>query len=284
MQLVTQLEEDSLIKIGIHQSHYHYEYTKTLEKIFEGNKIIVMNDISLANDLDLDILFVNTIQNLPMDWVKFIGFNPDCKKVLTIHEINSELRHNPILKKFDAINVTYKPMRWYLRSHNIYSGPIFTLPYLLHEKKYPNKSDMYVFPGKIESFRRDYERTLEFLPRGEEVMILGEPMGKYGKKIIDKFSMNRRVHVSTERVPEEEYQKHLQDCKGIISVLKNPTRGVNRIVKEWYGKTKIFSAYFEAIKYGKELITNVAVSDINYLDYKKDKVQNYFNMIMERFL
>ena len=97
----------------------YYSFLKRVEKTC-NNKI--------------DLLFVNTIKEFPIDLAHYLNFKPKCKTILTIHHVNTWLSSNCIfnlkkprktfetnlclflissciLPKFDAINVIYSPMK-----------------------------------------------------------------------------------------------------------------------------------------------------------------------------
>ena len=280
------------MKIGILEyQKFHKVYVKTLASICEDHDIRIFFDKqrALDNTTKLDLLFVNTIRPLPWDNLKWITANLKCKTILTIHEANTELLyHKPILKKFDAISVPLQQIKNYIIENNLYKGKIFTFPFLLHEKKYSNENNMLVVPGKIEKFRRDYDLILNSLLKSEKLCLLGEPIGTYGHKIMLRcIELNDRgydIKYYSKRVPEKEYQTILKNCRAIVSFLKEETKGFNKLKKEYYGKTKACGAMFEAIRYGKNFISNLNIQ-INYKDYLLRDWKKYFEKeVVEEFL
>jgi len=270
---------------------FHNVYAETLAKICEDYNVFFYTDKNTAikSSKNLDLLFVNTIRPLPWDNLRWLTANLKCKTILTIHEANTELLfHKPILNKFDAISVPLQQIKDYIIENNLYKGKIFTFPFLLHESKYPNENNMRVVPGKIEKFRRNYDFILDSLLKSEKLCLLGEPIGTYGDKIILKcIDLNDRgynIKYYTKKVPEKEYQETLKECKSILSFLNHETKGLNKLVKEYYGKTKACGAMFEAIRYGKLFINNLNIQ-IDYKDYLLEDWKKYFKeKVVEEFL
>jgi len=252
------------LKVGICEWHYHHQYIKTLQRLCKNHEVVTYD--YLPRNPDVDILFVNTVQNLPMDWVKFIGWNPRCKTVLTVHEANSELRWNPILKKFDAIAVTYEPIKEYAKKY--YKGKIFTIPFALFEG-HPERSfynPYYVVPGRIESFRRDYS----LLEGYEPICYLGCPVGKRGRLIVKRADL-----YFDDFVPQYLYDDILRGCRAVVAPLRNPTKGTNRVTREYYGVTKCCGAMFEAVRFGKPFVCNLPII-MDYKDYTVKIWRKYF--------
>ena len=153
------------MEIGILEyQKFHSVYSNTLEQICEDHRVYLYNDPKQAKkeSKQLDLLFVNTIRPLPWDIIKWLRFKSKCKTILTIQEANTDLFFNRILlNKFDAISVLHPPIKDYILEKKMYRGKIFTFPWELHEKVYPNTNNMIVVPGKIEGFRRDYNAILK---------------------------------------------------------------------------------------------------------------------------
>ena len=99
----------------------------------------------------LDTLLVNTIHEVPHHLLPFLYLKPNKKMILTIHHVNTWLHQKIvfkplhlimtietniatflikgfILKKFDALNVIYRPLKDYITHHTTYEKPVFTLP------------------------------------------------------------------------------------------------------------------------------------------------------------
>jgi len=261
------------MKIGIleYQNH-HISYLNTLSKICEDHNVKIFKDYKEAQGQtgSLDLLFVNTITPLPKDMFRWINFKPKCKTILTLHELNTDFKTMKfIINKFDAISVPLKSMKNYIIKNKLYDGTIHNFPFMLHEKVYPNKNNMIVIPGRIENFRRDYSVVWRTIKKEDKCCLLGEPIGKYGDMVLNTCNHLNEVGYTFKTfnafIPQDIYDKTLKECKSIMTPLKIPTKGHNRLFKEYYGKTKACGAVFESIKYGKEFVSTVNF-DIKYKD------------------
>ena len=278
------------MNIGILEyQDYHKVYTHTLEEISSNHNVYIYFNIkdALGSTDKLDLLFVNTIRPLPWDMYKWFRFKPKCKTILTTHEINTDFKTMRfIIKKFDAISVPLKTMKEQIEKK--FNGKIFTLPFMLHEKVYPNTNNMIVVPGKIEDFRRDYSIIFKNMLKSEHWCFLGEPIGIYGHKVmlecINRNDYGYNIKYFSSFVPKKLYEDILKGSKIIYAPLKNPTKGHNGLFKEYYGKTKACGAMFEAIKYGKTFKSNLDIK-VDYKDYLvKDWIKYFEKEIIEGFV
>ena len=271
------------MEIGILEyQKFHSVYSDTLERICEDHKVYLYNNPKYAkkDSKKLDLLFVNTIKPLPWDIIKWLGFKSKCKTILTIHEANTDLFFNRILlNKFDVINVLHQNIKDYILENKLYNGKIFTLPFMLHEKVYPNINNMIVVPGRIEGFRRDYNVILKIMRKDEHWCLLGKPVGTYGHCILEECATLRKEGYNIETfktvVPNNIYENILMGCKMIYAPLKNPTVGLNKLCKEIYGKTKAVGSMFEAMKYGKTFMCTEDIK-LDYKDYLLKDWKKYF--------
>jgi len=240
----------------------------------------------------IDLLFVNTMQVTNYYLPRYFGFNPKCKKIVTVHTANAWLKQKPvinlkkpiltvdtnlssfivrlfILPKFDAINVIYAPIKDYILKETDYDKKIFTLPFNFYDKtkkidKKENKKIQFVLPGQIEEHRRDYEVVLDSFeklfnkyPDKIDLYLLGYPVGNYGKLILKKCKKMKEKGYSIitfdKFIPEEEYNEIISNSDFIISPIKIET-GSWGIIQERYGMTKASAVVFEAIQYAKPLV------------------------------
>jgi len=260
------------MEIGILEyQNFHSEYTNSLKQICEDHNVNIFNDIQKAKETmgSLDLLFVNTIRPLPWDMLNWITFKPKCKTILTIHEVNTDFKTmKQIIKKFDAISVPLQQMKDYIIEKKLYHKQIYTFPFMLHEKVYPNKNKMIVVPGKIEKFRRNYDTLWNKMNKSDYWCFLGQPIGNYGQVVLKLCEKMRELGYSIKTfddfVPNDIYDDILKNCKSIVSPLRTPTKGYNKIFNEYYGKTKACGAMFESVKYGKKFVNNLDLK----LDYK----------------
>jgi len=269
------------MKIGILEYHYHAVYIDTLKRICSNHEVTIFDNVKDAKKQsnNLDLLFINTIQPTPWDifnWIKKLN----CKTIWTIHEVNTDFKFSKILlKKFDAISVPLQLLKEYIIKEKNYNNNIFTIPFMLHEKCYPNTNNTYVVPGRIEKFRRDYDSVFDMISKDQKWCFLGEPIGTYGTEIIKKCSeynsKGYNIKYFTGFVPASTYENILKGCNTIVSPLKKQTIGTNKLCKETYGKSKICGAFFEAIKYGKPFMSDIKIK-ANYKNYLLKDWQEYF--------
>jgi hypothetical protein len=251
---------------------------------------------------DLDLLFVNSIQDTMRDVIHWLRFKSPCKSLLTIHNVNSILKFpdmdikKPIrsldtlltylamkfvvLPKFDAIIVLGQPLKDYIIKNKLYDKPIFVIPFKYHEKMYVNLFDTIVVPGRVEEHRRDYDAFLDYIKKEDSVVLLGEPIGDYGKRIIEKCKqMNKQgyhIEFFEGRVPDSLYQSNLVNAYTIVFPKVKESHGYGT-TKEIYGQTKMVGAYFDAIKYGKKYIEGPPWVEIpiRYEDFSLERMKKY---------
>jgi hypothetical protein len=279
----------------------HYDIVLKNEN--EGINSFLKRVEKICNE-KIDILFVNTFQVTNFYLPRYFGFNPKCKKIITVHTANAWLNQKPvinlkkpiltldtnvssfivrrfILPKYDAINVLYSPIKDYILKETDYSKKIFTLPFnffngkVKADKKKDNKIK-FVIPGQIEKHRRDYDIVIDafenlFNNFKEEISLylLGYPVGDYGKLILKRCKLIKEKGYNIinfdEFVPEEEYNQIISDCDFIISPIKIET-GSWGLLEEKYGVTKASAIIFEAIQYAKPLVIPVDFNIIKELD------------------
>jgi len=277
-----------------------YERVQTYLKNTEEYEIILkednetishfLNRVETICNEKIDLLFVNTIQMSTIRVAPYLGFKPKCKMILTIHMVNHWLKqkiafnprhllrsgdvscsillvHRFILPKYDAINVIYSPLKEYIQENTDFKKPVFTLPFNFYNGAKSSKKDnkiKFVVPGLIETYRRDYDLTLDvfedlFKKYGKKIQLtlLGKPVGKGGNKIIERCEVLRKkgydVSFSKGFIPEQEYDKILTEKNVIFSPLNIETKRESGII-EIYGKTEGSALPFEAIQYCKPLI------------------------------
>jgi len=252
----------------------------------------------------IDILFVNTIQMSCINLPHYFRLKPKSKMILTIHTANHWLKkkfafnpknifrstdatistflaRNFILPKFDAINVVYPPIKDYVQKNTDYKKPVFTLPFNFFDESKTitiSRDDnkiRFVVPGLIETFRRDYDLTLNVFEKLFEkyndkisLCILGKPVGPGGKRIVEKCEKLKQkgfdISFSKGFIPEEEYDKILIENDVIFSPLNVKTKRDTGI-EEIYGTTEGSALPFEAIQYAKPLIVPKEFNIINEL-------------------
>lgn len=263
----------------------------------------------------IDLLFINTIQETILDLPRFLRFKPNCKMILTIHSVNSWFSMKPeidlkkifrtvdtnlskiferffVLPKFNGINVIYPPIQEYIEQKIDYKKPVFKIPFGFHDKEIDKKpvkkkynEILFVVPGQIEEHRRDYETVINafekiFEKNNEKtrLILLGYPVGAYGKKILKKCEEFKEkgynITCYDSFVSEEEYNNIMKTVDFLILPIKVLSLGLG-VTKEYYGLTKGSAAVFEAIQYGKPII---APDDFNMVKEMKSSTIKYKNI------
>ena len=282
------------------------DYEIVLKKKNESLNSFLKRVEKICNE-KIDLLFVNTIQETILDLPRFIGFKPKCKMILTIHSVNSWFSMKPeldlkkifrtvdtnlskpliklfILSRFDGINVIYPPIKDHIEKNIDYKKPVYKIPFGFHEKgkDIGKKSDkiLFVVPGQIEEHRRDYDTVLDaFEKNGKKagLILLGYPVGNYGKKILKKCEKLKEkgfdIKYYDSFVPEEEYNNIMKKSDFLVFPIKIQSLGLG-VTKEYYGLTKGSAAVFEAIQYGKPMIVP---DNFNVVEELKNSAVKYTN-------
>jgi hypothetical protein len=279
------------------------QYEVVLKKDSEGIHSFLKLVEKICNE-KIDILFVNTFQVTNFYLPRYFGFNPKCKKIITVHTANAWLNQKLvinlkkpiltldtnissfivsrfILPKFDAINVLYSPIKNYILKETDYRKKIFTLPFNFFDAKIKgddkkDKKIQFVIPGQIEKHRRDYDVVIDAFEKifnnfndKISLYILGYPVGDYGIYILKrcKTMKERGYNIFTfdKFVSEEKYNKIISNSDFIISPIKIET-GSWGLLEEKYGITKASAIVFEAIQYAKPLVIPANFKIIKELD------------------
>lgn len=333
-------------EIGILEYHYHSMFFYTMARIcktkntnvtlFTTNKIFSLmekhlkrkdqyniilkeEDESINSFLKrvericnekIDLLFVNTIQETCKDLPHYFRFNPSCKMILTIHNVNAFLNkkitinikkpfrtldtilssiiiQRIVLPKFNGI-VVYPPIKDYIIVNKMYSKEIFTMPFTFYDETKSREIDRqdkkikFVVIGTIEKQRRDYDLVLDTFenlfnkfPNDISLCLLGGPIGSYGQQIIRRCKKIKEkgydIQFFEEFVPEETFSKILMESTVVFSPTKLETRGLG-VIKEIYGVSKASGALCEAIQYGKP---SVVPSELNIMKELKSSTLKY---------
>jgi len=263
----------------------------------------------------IDLLFVNTIQESMLDLPRFFFFNPKSKMILTIHSVNSWFSMKPeldfkrifrtvdtnlskifarlfVLPKFDGINVIYPPIKEYIGNEIGYKKPVFKLPFGFFNNNYKNiynnndnNKILFVVPGQIEEHRRDYDSIIDAFQKTFEkdkgmagLILLGYPVGSYGKNIIKKCEKFKEkgydITFYNDFVPESEYNKVMKTVDFLILPIKTLSSGLG-VTKEYYGLTKGSAALYESIQYG---LPTILPEEFNSMEEMKSSTIKYRNI------
>jgi hypothetical protein len=240
----------------------------------------------------IDLLFINTFQQTVFFLPRYFGFNPKCKTIMTMHTVNAWLKPKPVfnikkivstldtnlsafisnkflLKKFDALNVIYPPIKDYILGETTYNKKVFTLPFGLFNEnnivaKKESKKIQFVVPGQVEEHRRDYDIILDafeklFTKYNKEIelILLGYPVASYGSRIIKRCKKLKEkgynIQYFESFVPEETYEDVMKKIDFILLPIRIKTKGMG-IITEYYGITKGSAGVFEGIQYGKPMV------------------------------
>ena len=241
----------------------------------------------------IDILFVNTIQISTLRIPFFLRFRPKSKMILTVHMANHWLKAKfafnirnifrsldvafsiilirlILLRKYDAINVIYPPIKDFIKNETSYKKEVYTIPFNFYDKTKKTTSSKkdtkikFVIPGLIETYRRNYDFALDvfeklFKKYNKKIAlsVIGKPVGAGGNRIIQRCEKLKKkgynISFSKGFVPEEEYNKISTESDMIFSPLNVRTKR-DTGVEEIYGKTEGSALPFEAIQYCKPLI------------------------------
>jgi len=286
------------------------QYDIVLKKENESINSFLKRVEKICNE-KIDLLFVNSIQETCKDLPHYFRFNPDCKTILTLHNVNAFLNkkitinikkpfrtldtilssiiiQRIVLPKFDGINVVYPPIKHYIAVNKMYSKEIFTLPFNFYDKTKSREVDRqdkkikFVVIGAIERQRRDYDLVLDTFenlfnrfPNDISLCLLGGPIGNYGQQIIKKCKKMKEkgynIQFFEEFVLEETFSKILMESTVVVSPAKLETRGLG-VIKEIYGVSKASGILYEAIQYEKPL---VAPSELNVMKELKSSTLKY---------
>jgi hypothetical protein len=315
-----------MTNIGILELQYHQPYASTImkvcrsennsvtlfttEMIFSHLKQYISNfsqyQIKLKNQNEnvshflkrvekfcnenIDLLFVNTIQGSFFEIMPYLDFNPSCKKILTVHNVNSWLKpmfyyqfggidaiknfldfnirgimRKLIIDKYDGLNVIYSPLRNYIQNNTSYTKPIFNIPSSIYEGDSPeikHKNVVFMIPGGITQDRRDYESVLKVFKNifskynNVELILLGRPIGVEAEKLINKFrklkNEGNKIQYFDKFVDYSAWQNYFINCDVVILPIITDFYFSGN--KEIYGMTKGSGVFFECIKFSKIFI------------------------------
>ena len=268
------------------------QYDIVLKKENESINSFLKRVEKICNE-KIDLLFVNSIQETCKDLPHYFRFNPDCKTILTIHNVNAFLNkkitinikkpfrtldtilssiiiQRIVLPKFGGINVVYPPIKHYITVNKMYSKEIFTLPFNFYDKTKSREVDRqdkkikFVVIGAIEKQRRDYDLVLDTFenlfnrfPNDISLCLLGGPIGSYGQQILRKCKKMKEkghdIQFFEGFVPEEMFSTILMESTVVVSPTKLESRGLG-VIKEIYGVSKASGVLYEAVQYEKPLV------------------------------
>ena len=263
---------------------------------------------------NIDLLFINTIKENPVDLICYLKFHPKCNMILAVHHINTWLKtkfvyditnirkmietnlsefliRNFILPKFDALNVIYHPLRDYILTNTDYEKEIFTLPTSIFEdskrltiEQKDDKLLRIVSPGIIAERRKDYYIVLPVFEKifnnfNENIIlqVLGTPVGKYGRTIYNEFKkMRDKGHnvVIYDEFVPDDKYVNILTKSDIILAPVQINTWGNICIKEKYGITVGSGIIFDAIRYSKPIIVPAEFNMLRELNSSTLKYAN----------
>lgn len=224
---------------------------------------------------EINLLFINTIQgNL---CYKSIFFKPKCKTILVTGRatewfgdkfklisfnpkrlLNYNLRcivRKRILPRYDAVLVHTEALKNYVLT-NGYKKEIFVLPYIIYDDNIPLKKNgkelRFIVTGLIAKHRRDYDSILKVFEKMWKqgykdvcLTILGRPVGRYGKGIVNQCRLLKRegfkIKFFDKFIPNDVFKREILSSDVIINPIKMET----------YLHGGFTSGLVEAIRYAK---------------------------------
>ena len=233
-------------------------------------------------DKNLDVLVADSVQVGFKNSIQYLQFNPKCKKILFVYNLNQwldtrlsfkksiltnyqRLIRRKILSGFDAINLEYPPLSEYASQFK-YNKNIYTFaPVFFEGSHYQDKGPIrFLVPGYIEESRRDYHFLLDVFnclfkkySSKAELSLLGEPVGAYGAEIINRCAVLKDkgypVKWFINNLTFEEFSRRIRQSDVILNPLRQTVRHKCGI-EDIYGTTKGSGVIFDALRFGKPII------------------------------
>ncbi len=230
----------------------------------------------------IDVLIVNSIYFGIKDSLSYLRFNPRCKKILGVYNLNKWLNNRfsfknsllanyqrliagKIISNFNAINVEYEPLLDYACNAS-YTGKIYAFAPVFSEASSCASGEYLrvLVPGFIEESRRDYHLVLDIFAKvlsennkKIELCLLGGPVRDYGKQIIDRCNIlkdkGHKIRYFTKPVSFQTFTEEIKNSDIVLSPLcRRVIDGYG--IEETYGTTKGSGIIFDAVRFGKPLI------------------------------
>lgn len=269
---------------------------------------------------EIDLLFVNTIQG--NSCYPFYFFNPKCKSILVTGRVtewfgdkfklisfnlksllNCNLQcilRKKILTKYEAVIVHTETLKDYALAKG-YMKDIFVLPFTVYNSITPlkriEKKLKFVVTGSIAKHRRDYdgllkafEETWNHSHKDVCLTLLGQPIGEYGERIINRCRLMKEqgfdIQFYNEYIPEEIFNREITSSDIIVNPirLQNYRYGcftAGLVGAIMHAKPGIYPAGFIVPK--ELLSSSLFYGGINKLDYLiEQKILNNDRGILEK--
>jgi hypothetical protein len=259
-------------------------FLKKVEKICNYRiDLLFVNTIKGTCLTLLDFLFFNPNRKKVLwvfdinTWLKPKAFiwHPNVKSLIDCN-LSSMIRRF-ILRKYDAIIVENSLMKNYILKNTNYKKKIYVLPFLaiepmnngarrsLEKISAPKKDKIirFLIPGRIYEKRMNHEIVLKVFEKlfskyndTIELTVLGRPIGKYGRKIINYCESLRRqgynIHYFEEWISSDIYNEFFSKNDFILLpwVISYDDCGIQHIP----GLTKGGGGILECIRFAKPFI------------------------------
>lgn len=306
-------------KTLLSQLMMYFDVRKNCEVVLKKENENVFSFLKRVENIcneKIDLLFVTTIHEVFSDLICYINFNPKSKMILNVHHANAWLKPKLVFKikhpiksidtnlssalinkfifpKFDAISVTYRPMRNYILNTTNYNKEIFVLPTTFYESEiykkisYKQKENIklrIVMPGLVQEHRKDYSVVLPvfknlFKQYNDQLAldVPGMPVGRYGKRIYKTLKQLKNwgynVSIFKDVVPDDLFDEILLKSDIILAPIRIDSRGDSEI-EEKYGLTVNSGNVYDAIRFAKPIIVP---SEFNMIEELKSSTLTYNN-------
>jgi glycosyltransferase involved in cell wall biosynthesis len=229
-----------------------------------------------------DVLIIQPLYGGIRELLPFARFNPKCKIMLIVFNINtwlfdiSSLRKNlkrigqkfvrrQIVNNADGYLVEYPVLEDYIRENSSTNKNLHYFVPTIYEESNIKKSTeeiTIVVPGNISPSRRNYNLILELFKKVSEpngllhLNLLGKPENSRGERIIDRCKElseeGYNVSWAREWIPFEQFHKEIQQSDIILAPLMNKFDRFG--VTEYYGKSKGSGCISDALRNGKPIV------------------------------
>lgn len=253
----------------------HFSFVKMMRSYCKENGVVY--------------IFLNTVayHHLYFAWLCYSL--PHTKSVVTVHAANSFFRPGLRLglrnfaryvgQKLLATTATsyavllQSTKKYVLKKFNV-CKPVYVLPGSLfehHKNPAGNNSNVIrlVVCGSIDQYRRNYEDvfTLAYKLEGQramcEIVLLGAPVGTYGKNILQKCKeakseFVRFIYFEKKFIENDEYAAQINRSDFIFLPLEKDRKKPDERSEE-YGLTVCSGTFFDAVKFGKPILIHESI-------------------------
>lgn len=250
----------------------------------EGEYGFMLKAVEEARKCDVRIFLLNSIDSKHLLWYRLMRSLPGVVFLNTLHEINnlftgiSTIHPRKIIrqwgkKKFrqrvDGFTLNTPALLSNIDSRKLTEKKLWLFPQAIFDEKnirYPEPGTELniVLPGTIDGRRRDYvfaldvyQKLIDISEVVPQLYIAGPPIGEYGKKIIERAielnAQGGRIHYSNEIIPEDEFDKIVNEAHLLWSPQMLDT-SINDGIPERYGETKNSGNTHVALRFARPML------------------------------